>query len=238
MVRIPIWWLAAELIHLYRQYGPRRSDVWYFAYGSNVLSANLRKRRIRVLESRPFALPDYRLAFHHPSPYHGVGFADVVPEIGGEVPGRLLRIPVADALWLHLDELVFPFSRYRIERLKRGDLDLFFYRSNVPVPGLAPSEGYLRGIMDGLEALGFSDQQLQTLRDTPTAATGRRTANSRYFVKNVERFPGRMRPAVEYYERLSLDLFRSIWNRSVFGRDIVPQIPQIPRADVRPTPGQ
>lgn len=226
MIRVLIWWISAELIHLYRQYSPHRSSIWYFAYGSNVLDANLSKRRIRILESRSFILPNYRRVFHHPSPYLGVGFADVVPEPGCEVPGRLLRIPAADALWLHLDELVFLFSRYRIEWSVDGQTNLFFYRSNVPTPGLLPSERYLRDIVTGLEALGFSDEHLRNLRGIPTAVPERRAVNSQYFVQNISWFPSGVQPVVEWYERVSLDLFRSVWNRSLFGHRITPRIPQ------------
>lgn len=226
MVRVLIWWTAAEASHVYRRCGSGDSDVWYFAYGSNVLDANLRKRRLRVRESRGFTLPDYRLIFQHPSPHQGVGFADVVPQPGSEVHGRLLRMSAADALWLHLDELVFPFSRYRIQWLTRDGIDFFFYRSNVPVSGLLPSERYLCDMIDGLHALGFSDEQLDDLREQPTATTNRRTSNSRYFVRDIERFPRIVRPAVEWYERVSLDLFRSIWSRSMFSNGIEPHIPR------------
>lgn len=225
MIRIPIWWISAELSHLYRKYNKPRSTVWYFAYGSNILDANLYKRRIRVLESRGFVLPNYKRVFHHPSPYLGVGFADVVPEAGSKVSGRLLRISVADALWLHLDELVFPFSRYRIERVVSEQISFFFYRSNVSTQHLLPSKRYLTDIITGLEALGFTDEHLHSLRATPTAIPSDRTGDSRYFIQNLSLFPRWMQPAAEWYERGSLDLFKSIWDRSLFRDGITPCLP-------------
>lgn len=225
MIRILIWWIAAELTHLYRRYSPPRSHVWYFAYGSNVLDTNLRKRRIRVIESRGFILPNYRRVFHHPSPYLGVAFADVLPEPGCEVAGRLILISAADALWLHLDELVFPFSRYRIEWSRSNQCNFFFYRSTVPTPGLLPSDRYLRDIVAGLEVIGFADEYLHNLRALPTAVSDQRAVNSRYFVKELSRFPSIVQPVVAWYERVSLDLFRSVWSRSLFGHGITPHIP-------------
>lgn len=226
MLQIIVWWISAELSHIYRKYSSHLSgNVWYFAYGSNVLDANLHKRRIRVLESRRYSLPNYKRVFHHPSPYLKVGFADVVPEVGCEVSGRLLRIPAADALWLHLDELVFPFSRYRIEWLERDQLSLFFYRSNVPTPGLLPSERYLQDIVAGLEALGFSDKHLRSLRAIPTAVPDQRTVNSRYFVKDISQFPIWVQPTLGWYERVSLNLFRNVWSRSLFGHKVISHLP-------------
>lgn len=228
MLRILIWFIAAETIHLIRRFGPLHPDIWYFAYGSNVSNEHLARRRVRVLEDRAFTLLDYRIEFHHPSPFQGVGFADVVPAPGSEVPGRLLRLPVSDALWLHLDELVFPFGRYRIERARAGSIEFFFYRSNVPVAGLSPSEGYLNGIVDGLGALGFPRGQLAALRANPTATPLHPAVRSRYFVRNPSRFPARVRPLVEGYERASLNLFRRIWSWSLFGNSILPCLPKQP----------
>lgn len=225
MIQIPIWWISAELSHLYRRHNKRSSTVWYFAYGSNVLDANLCKRRIRVLESRRFILPNYRRVFHHPSPYRGVGFADVLPEDGCEVLGRLLRIPAADALWLHLDELVFPFSRYRIEQAISEEITFFFYRSNVSATDLLPSAQYLKDIVIGLEAIGFSEQQIHSLQATPTASLTQRSGDSRYFIQNLSHFPRWMQPIAARYEQLSLDLFKSVWYQSLFIHNIMPHIP-------------
>ncbi len=72
--------------------------TWYFAYGSNMASSNLRERGVRATAFGPASLAGYRLAFTLPSSRWGGHAADIVVDPGAVVHGVLWRLERGDAL--------------------------------------------------------------------------------------------------------------------------------------------
>jgi gamma-glutamylcyclotransferase len=61
-------------------------DCWYFAYGSNLLKEQMRKRTGEVRQSQVCRLADHRLAFNKRKG-GGPIYANIVQEVGAEVWG-------------------------------------------------------------------------------------------------------------------------------------------------------
>lgn len=74
------------------------SDVWYFAYGSNLHpSRRLTRAAISSIESVPGRLPGWRLAFNMPGvPPAEPAMANICPDPKAEVHGLLMRLGRGD----------------------------------------------------------------------------------------------------------------------------------------------
>ena len=74
--------------------------ILYFAYGSNLDAAQMRRRCPTVALAGPARLPGRALAFAGHSASWGGGVATVVPDEGAEVPGLLWRVSPDELGWL------------------------------------------------------------------------------------------------------------------------------------------
>ena len=72
-------------------------DVWNFAFGANMASATLKRRKITVLEAEPACLKDWKLAFNLIGmPWMEPAFGNIVPSPGDVVHGVAIRMSATD----------------------------------------------------------------------------------------------------------------------------------------------
>lgn len=139
-------------------------DRLYFAYGSNLSVAQMRKRCPDSAPWRTARLPHYRLAFGNASAYRKGGVATILPDGNGcHTPGLLYRLTAADLA--RLDEWESYPKKY--DRFEADLMDAhgerqraWTYLLNDYYPH-APSAEYLGLIEAGYEAHGLSPEGLR-----------------------------------------------------------------------------
>lgn len=128
-------------------------DIWYFAYGSNLLEAQKTKRSGDIREARACCLPDYRLVFNKPCSGTQT-CANIVPSLESEVlgvcflctPAALQRIAECEGGYDQVP--VFPRDKKTHQLLKSI---AFVYPFGVDERAeFRPNVDYLRKITDGL----------------------------------------------------------------------------------------
>ncbi|QUP56933.1 gamma-glutamylcyclotransferase (plasmid) [Ralstonia syzygii] len=134
------------------------SQIYYFAYGSNMSRSRLTERLSRygegLLERRPGVLDGYRLAFNKVSSQHDwVGFANIVPMVGARVEGTLnaMHPRALDAL----DAIELVPHHYRRASVLVTDaatgalVPAFTYVANPDMvrPNLKPTRDYLAHLL-------------------------------------------------------------------------------------------
>lgn len=160
----------------------------YFAYGSNLNLNDLEKWCQRI--GRPFALsgkataallPDHEAVFDYLSESRRGGVLDLRPAVGKVVPGALFDVVDEDLKTLDLKEgvpLIYRRARKRVLFPDGRETDAVAYevapeyRSTAPV---APAEGYVEIVAEGLAAFGHGDQMLRAAargKETPFLVTG------------------------------------------------------------------
>ncbi len=128
----------------------------YFAYGSNLSVAQMRRRCTDVVPGEPARLGEYRLAFAGSSKnWRSGGVATIVPSPGGSVPGRIYTLD--EGALSRLDR--FEGSYDRIE-ITIGAETLWTYRRRSDGPANAPSLEYFAIMAHAYGALGFDLAEL------------------------------------------------------------------------------
>ena len=134
----------------------------YFAYGSNLDTARMRRRCPRARPVRRASLHGYRLAFGGHSQTWGGAVATLVLDQDGRVDGLLYELPESDLLVLDRYE-GHPFA-YRRRLLPVTDETGRRRRAHayvLPVDGEAsPAPEYLGVIRRAYIRLGFDNQGL------------------------------------------------------------------------------
>jgi cation transport regulator ChaC len=154
-------------------------EIYYFAYGSNADPRRFHDRVGPWLSRRPAWLEGYRLRFADSVQSEGGGGAVVDPEPGSTVAGVLFEITAEQLAAMDREE----FDPERNTSDVGGRETLSVRTADGPVTAelytvrdgggwRAPSERYLRHILDGLEAAGHADDVLDEVRRT-AASDGR-----------------------------------------------------------------
>jgi hypothetical protein len=141
------------------------TDVWYFAYGSNMDPARLKARctdkGAPVLERVAGHLPGWRLAFNKQRLRRpGEGAANVMEDPAGLVEGTLNRMPATGLDLLDADEGV-SIGQYdrrcvRVTRVDTGvaiDAVMYVALPSVVAGGLRPPRWYLDHLLAGRDVL-------------------------------------------------------------------------------------
>ncbi len=173
------WKLFLSLVSIGRRLcGNRGPRVWHFAYGANLGTDMWEQRGLDVAEHHDFVLEDHVLAFTHPSPYEGHGFADVLPKNLSQVYGKLLLISVWDMWRLDAMELVPFFRRHRKIWLHQNSKRLYFYRGHVVDRTIKPTHTYVERMKQAYQASGLRllehEQILQQVSVLPRVPKQRR----------------------------------------------------------------
>jgi cation transport regulator ChaC len=135
------------------------SDLWYFAYGSNMSPATFLERRgMKPVETRCAFIDGYRLCFGIPVGPGERGVANVVAEAAARTHGVAYLITVDDAERLDRSEGVPQLYRREAVELRFAEgpsVDGFTYRSAIGVAGRKPSARYLDILLDGARIYGL-----------------------------------------------------------------------------------
>ncbi|MFP2910486.1 gamma-glutamylcyclotransferase family protein [Pyxidicoccus sp. 3LFB2] len=215
MWRLIAWRAGFEAANLRGALRPDPTPVRMFGYGAIVDASLLRDRHVRPLAVQPLCLRDWRLTFDAPSPREGVGFACVEPAPGALVWGKLLTLTASDAQRMHYYEQMPFLNRYRLVWHEQDGERFCFYGPTVTRPGLRPDPGYLKRIVQGLEAMrGPPHDYLQRLRATPTRHEERTSRSARFLVDPAE-WPEPLRPVLGRYDQLGIRAFESVFQASL-----------------------
>ena len=130
------------------------SNLWYFAYGSNMArSIFLEPRRMQPLATRSAWLDDHRLCFNIPVGPGERGVANLVAEAGALTHGVAYALTAADFERLDNSEGV-SFGLYRrvavsVRTATHAEIRAWTYQSSVIADGRKPSPRYLQLLLDG-----------------------------------------------------------------------------------------
>jgi hypothetical protein len=143
------------------------SDLWYFAYGSNMSPATFLERRgMKPLETRCAFIDGYRLCFAIPVGSGERGVANVVIEEAARTHGVAYLLTIDDAERLDRTEGVPQlYQREPVElRFDVGpSIAGFTYRSTIAVAGRKPSARYLDILLHGARTYGLPDAYITYL---------------------------------------------------------------------------
>jgi cation transport regulator ChaC len=150
---------------------PSSSEVWYFAYGSNMCRSVFRERRgISPRAALPARLEHHRLRFNLPVGPGERGVANVEPDPGVHTYGVLYLITTDQAEHLDRTEGVPNgfYQRIDVEVLARREagveaLSAFTYRSLLTQEGRKPSARYMRFLLEGARENGLPAEYLESL---------------------------------------------------------------------------
>lgn len=137
----------------------------YFAFGANMNSAVLRRRRIEVLSREPARLRGYRLVFDLAgSPGVEPAFANVVRHPEHDVYGVLYQLTQEQADRVDSYEgLAYSVIEVEVEGERSGARWSRTYQTKRPAPGLRPSRRYLCLLCEGARENPLPPSYLQEL---------------------------------------------------------------------------
>jgi cation transport regulator ChaC len=144
---------------------------WYFAYASNMNSAQMRSRAGEIREERRARLENYELAFNKRA-RGGTAQANIRHAPGKAVEGVLYLIP--EAAYRNLDRYEGAPEHYRRTEVTVVDAEgrrtpaQVFIATKVE-NGFRPAPHYLQAILQGAEEHGLSADYIQQIR---AAASG------------------------------------------------------------------
>jgi gamma-glutamylcyclotransferase len=141
----------------------------YFAYGSNMLTVELRKRIPRASPIGRAYLSDYRLRFSRRSLVSKAGVVDVVAAPRMRTWGVLFDIPEDGVRKLDLKEGVGigAYERHLVEVVQSGPAQvaaMTYMVSTKESLEVAPSATYIGQILEGAEEHGLPKSYLTFLR--------------------------------------------------------------------------
>jgi len=139
----------------------------YFAYGANMDPVHMAKCCPGATRLGHAILPErsFRIA--------ATGYGDAAPTGGGDLHGVLWELSPSDEAALDAFEGV-PDGLYRKEHATVRDssgrqVTAMLYRAADPAPG-RPVSGYLEGILEVAQGLGFPVHYLESLRQLASAS--------------------------------------------------------------------
>lgn len=142
------------------------SDVWYFAYGSNLNKEQVRERIGGFKETGPATLENHRLTFDIYSPVRNGGVADIVESKDDKVYGAVYRIP--EEKLYKVEEAGLKSGRYQPKKVKvkyQGrKIEATAFEVVDKGNFIEPSEEYLETIIEGLKDHNYSDKIIRKVR--------------------------------------------------------------------------
>ena len=153
MIRILLWRILFDTLNLIKSlFSWTFGTEYYFAFGANLDPKVFEgRRKITVLEKKPFELNDFQLTFSHPAHlWDGMGYASIKPAPGHTVYGFLYKISRLDGLRLDCYESCAFLNKYK-RRIIESDGNRFYtYQTTQPEENLVPSKTYVNKILAGL----------------------------------------------------------------------------------------
>jgi gamma-glutamylcyclotransferase len=166
------------------------TNVWYFAYGSNMQSATLRGRRgIDYRRALPARLPGWRLVIDKPLLFSGAGSAaNIVPDDSTEVIGVLFEITSADLDHVDFTEgvLIGNYRRVSVQahplRPDTPPLTAFTLASDRRDPRAKPTTRYMSLLIEGALEHGLPEDYVEFLRSIPAIVESDEAAEMRALI--------------------------------------------------------
>ena len=212
MFRYLLWRLRFEICNIKRWFGHGPERVKYLAFGANLSDKIMHQRRIKPFAREFFTLRDYGLRFDHPGPHIGCAYASAEYAPGESVYGYLYTLSGRDAARMDFYEAVPVINRYRKTWVEQDGERLFFYQTNIPTPGLAPTPLYLGYIVDGLETHpDVTSEYQQSLAATRTCDPEKMV--SWYLWHQPEQRAPWLRSLIGAYQLFALALFINVLYR-------------------------
>src|SRR3989338_7907473 len=147
-------------------------DMYYFAYGSNMDGAQMRKRCSNFALIGPALLKNYRIAFTIFSPRRKCGCADIIPSVGSAAPGLLYEIHEKDIENFDRYENVKEHMYRRVTVSVIGNDGAMFpcetYEVVHKTEGLLPSKEYIGVMRTAAEKFSFPEKHVRFLADMAT----------------------------------------------------------------------
>ncbi|MBE2179602.1 MAG: gamma-glutamylcyclotransferase [Chthoniobacterales bacterium] len=151
------------------------APLLYFAYGSNLRSAQMRRLCPGHIFVAPARLDGHRLAFTLPDEEWAGGVADLVPATGREVWGALYRITMEDLAALDAYEGFDPegtpeqnaYDRRCIDVTTVDGIlhrDVWCYFAHNPRGHVTPSEAYRAALLEGATERGLPISHVDAMR--------------------------------------------------------------------------
>lgn len=128
----------------------------YFAYGSNMIAADMKQRAPEAIEAGNATLEGFEFVIAQS------GYASIVPAAGSRVYGVLWQISAADERSLDAYEGVDE-GLYRKEQHRVGEVVAMVYVETSERRG-RPLPGYLETIVHAAVLRGFPDEYIRRLR--------------------------------------------------------------------------
>lgn len=151
---------------------------WYFAFGSNMDTAQMKERGVHFRNAKKVFLRNYKLAFDYPSPrYGGAGVADIVLSPGSTVEGVLYQLSEDDLKKLDHFEGVAQ-GVYRRKDVAVEDQDGFRQRAicyeviEKSDTFISPSKRYIEKLIRGAGVHYLSPSYIEKLRRIPVVEDG------------------------------------------------------------------
>lgn len=145
--------------------------VRVFAFGANMSSRVLARRRIAPARGEPACLHDHRLAFDQAGiPLVEPAFASIVPAPGRVVWGALYDLTEADVARLDRYETTdYVPVEVPVVGAQSGPTTARAYRTRRPVAERRPSARYLALLCEGAREHGLPAEYVQDLAARPSA---------------------------------------------------------------------
>ena len=146
--------------------------VWYFAYGSNMSSAQTRSRAGEIAEEQVGKLENYAIAFNKKA-RGGSATANIHPAQGKNVYGVLFRIP--EQALRSLDRFQGAPEQYRrievnVTASDGNKIPAQAYIATKVEKGLRPAAHYLQSILQAAEEHHLPADYVEELKATAGAA--------------------------------------------------------------------
>lgn len=143
------------------------SRKWYFAYGSNLSRAQLKKRIGEWMEEHRAILKGFRLTFAKGYSGHTSGKANIKPDPDGDVKGVIYLVTESQLSKLDRYEGVGRgvYKREQVNVESQGKLlPAITYVMVRELCRLKPSDDYLDLILKGLEEHGYGQEVIEEVR--------------------------------------------------------------------------
>lgn len=146
-------------------------SVHYFAFGANMSSVVLRRRRIEIISREPARLRGYRLVFDMAGvPWVEPAFASVESDPEHDVYGVLYQLPPAQLERVGSYEGGgYSVIEVDVEGERSGTKRARAYQTRHPTHGLCPSRRYLRVLCEGARENRLPPSYISELGSHPSA---------------------------------------------------------------------
>lgn len=193
-----------------------KKEEHYFAFGANLSSEILHKRRMNPIRSEAFALDNHVLEFTQAGPYEGSAFATVRSKQGSCVYGQIMTLQKIDMLRMHFFEVVPFLRKHRVIFFEQKEKKAQFYQATTETPGLNPTRVYLDIIHShAAENPLATPEYVKNLANQPVS-TSTKFAKDMYFAIDYRSTHGLLQYTLRIYDQLIARLFKILVNLHTF----------------------